>query len=94
MRTPIKRLGLKNLPAAEREQLSRQIRCSFGSQGDLLRAIAGAFINYFRRTKNGAVALDDGQDVVKIMGDSAGELPDRLHFFRKRNVPTRTWPLR
>ena len=27
-------------------------------------------------------ALDDGQDVVEVVGDAAGELPDGLHLLR------------
>src|SRR5207244_4376678 len=40
-----------------------------------------------------AAALDDGQEVVEVVGDAAGELPDRLHLLRLTNLSLELLPL-
>src|SRR5207237_8541768 len=40
-----------------------------------------------------AAALDDGQEVVEVVGDAAGELPDRLHLLRLTDLSLEVLPL-
>ena len=77
----IEQFGLENLAAAESEQLAGQQR----------RPVAGLLDGGESRLGGGAgggetaqlgIAIDDGQQIVEIVGDSAGQFADRLHLLR------------
>ena len=68
------------LLAREREQASRQVGSALGGGRD---AFGDAVQFLVRRQLLGEVlgiAEDDGQQIVEIMRDAAGELTHRLHF--------------
>ena len=71
---------LHDLFAAEHEQLLDEFAGAVGGGPDLAEG-------FFRRRRQGlglqeqvGVALNDGEDVVEIVGDAGGQLADRLHF--------------
>ena len=73
-------LGLDDLAAAEGEELAGEVGGALGGQADLLGGVQ-RFLGQFRRQgKQRGMALNDGEDVVEIMGDAAGELADGFHF--------------
>src|ERR1019366_1866902 len=82
----IERAGAADLAPSEGEQL-------LGEGG---RALAGA-ANFLNRRSLGivcrkvveehvAVAVDDGQQVVEVVGNAAGEASDGLHFLRLQQL--------
>ena len=78
----LQRLGLHDLAPAEREQLARQV-------GGLLRRLADSlqFLEHRRVARQQlargvAVAEHDGEQVAEVVGDAAGESPQRLLFLR------------
>ena len=75
------RLGLDELAAAEGEQLARQPGGALGGLRDLLRGTRAGVVQIGHRQQR-CVAVDDGEDVVEIVRDAAGELADGLHFLR------------
>ena len=58
--------------AGKQQQLARETGGAFGGVGNLV----GGVVNFFRLEvevlEQRGVALDDGQDVVEIMGNAAG----------------------
>ncbi len=54
---------------------------ALGGLGDLLRGTRRRFIK-FGRAEERCVAVDDGENVVEVVRDAAGELADGLHFLR------------
>ena len=74
-------LGLDELAAAEGEQLPREAGGALGGLRDLLRGTRRGVVEVRRRQQRG-VAVNDGEDVVEIVRDAAGELADGLHFLR------------
>jgi hypothetical protein len=65
----------------EREQLARELRGAVGRPLDL-DELVGARPGADPSPGDLAVAADDGQQVVEVVRDAAGELPDRLHLLR------------
>ena len=47
-----------------------------------LSGLVSSGIAVVPRMQQVGVALDDGEDVVEIMGDAGGELADGFHFLR------------
>ena len=74
-------LGLDELAAAEREQLAGQSGGALGGLRDLLRGARAGVVHVGHPQKR-RVAVNDGEDVVEIVGNPAGELADGLHFLR------------
>jgi hypothetical protein len=79
-RVEVDHLGLERLAAGEGEQLpgqrrgpARRLDHRLGEADSLLLGDAGPAQHVGR-------ALDDGQEIVEIMGDAAGELAERLHL--------------
>jgi hypothetical protein len=73
---------VQRLPAGEGEQMARQLRATFGRfvyqfrDGGKLRVLGDGL------AQNADGPGDDGQEVVEIVGDAAGQLPDGLHLLR------------
>jgi hypothetical protein len=71
--------GAGRLAAREREQVRRQVGATGGSLGDQcrngreVRPVRDSLRQDFDRSGN------DGEDVVEVMDDAAGELTDDLH---------------
>ena len=74
-------LGLDELAAAEGEQLPRQPGGAFGGLGDLLGGFSRRLVRLAAAEQRG-VALNDGENVVEIVRDAAGELADGFHLLR------------
>ena len=76
-------VGLEDLFAVKGEELPGQIGGARSGCDDLLEAVVG-----FRRVPSGvqqqqvSLTADDGQHVVEVVGDPAGELADDLHLLR------------
>ena len=74
--------------AREGQQLPRQILAAVrrhfdGLQGADVPRLAQALLQALR------MAADDHQKIVEVVGDAAGELPDRLHFLQMGGLPLR-----
>ena len=72
--------------ARERQQLPRQIlaagrRHFDGLQGADVARLAQALLQAL------CVPADDHQEIVEVVGDAAGELPDRFHFLQMGGLP-------
>ena len=78
----IKRFGLKDLAPAEGEQLTGEVGGAFGGFGNFDQAPGLIRIQRFLELEQGDVALDDGKEVVKIVGNAARQLAKRFHFLR------------
>ena len=91
MRVQVEDLRLQHLLAAEGEQLRRQPARALAGLPDLLeigRHAPTSLAHLLEREL--AVAEDDGEQVVEIVGDAAGELADRLHFLRLAGTAPRS----
>ena len=76
------RLRQQGLAARERQQPLGQLRAPVhGAQG-LLRQFVQLRLRRQLLVQQFQIAHDDGQQVVEIMSDAAGELTDGLHFLR------------
>ena len=77
----VERARVDNLLAAKSEQLARE---AGGALGGLLDLVGGGERLRIerRQAEQRGVAEDDGEDVVEIVRDAAGELADGLHFLR------------
>jgi hypothetical protein len=75
-------LQMEFVLAAEGQQLARQVAGPPGGLGDFLEGV-GRFVARRRiGHEHARMAADDGEKVVEIVGDAAGQLPDGLHFLR------------
>ena len=75
-------LRLHDLAAAERQQLARQAGGAVRRIDDVARRHLprrGIVLALQQRERE---PLDDGEDVVEVVRDAAGELPDGLHLLR------------
>ncbi len=72
----------EDLPPAEREELPREPRRVLERRGDVLEVLPALLVAREVAEEELRVALDDGQDVVEVVGDPSGEPPDRLHLLR------------
>ena len=78
----VERLSLHNLFSAEGEQLAGQIGSAFGRSGHFLQRLGRLRIQAGFGQHDAGVALDDGQDVVEIMGKAGGQLAHRIQLVR------------
>ena len=74
--------GCIDLPAAEREQLARQARRALRRIDDVPRRHFPRHRIVLALQQRQREPLDDGQDVVEVVSDAAGELADGLHLLR------------
>ena len=76
----VDRLGLEHLLPAEREQLLRQLARPRRREVDLAHALGRPVLALDLAREEGARGADDGEDVVEVVRDAAGEAADRLHL--------------
>ena len=74
--------GPERLPTGEGEQLTGQPGRAGRRVGNRLEVAAAAVFGETGPTQEIDRAADDGQQIVEVMGDSPGQLADRLHFLR------------
>ena len=72
--------GLDHLLAAEGEELAGERRGALRGLADLVEPAVVLCAGPSSRGRELAVAEDHAQEVVEVVGDAAGELPDRLHL--------------
>ena len=70
----------QGLLAREREQASRQVRSAFGGGRDACGDVVQFLVCRQLLGEVLRIAENDGQQIVEIMRDAAGELTHRLHF--------------
>ena len=73
---------LERLLSTEREELPCQVRSPSARDSYLLDVIANGIARHEPVDDERRVAEDDREDVVEVVGDAAGELPDRVHLLR------------
>ena len=73
-------LGLARLLATESEQLCSERRCTPGRLQNLSQFISKRIFGRESVIDELRVATDDGQQVVEVVRDSAGQLSDSLHL--------------
>ncbi len=73
---------LQRLLAGKGEQMLGQLRAALGGIVDQLGDRGELRPVGDRVAENADGAGDDGQDVVEVVGDAAGQLADRVHFLR------------
>ena len=78
----VQHLRLEHLLAAEREELPRQVRRALRRRPDLLDVGAKGLVGLEVAADQLRVAQDDGQQVVEVVRDAAGEPADGLHLLR------------
>ena len=71
---------LEHLPPAEREELARQGGTAVGRPADLLHASRLRPVGRQGSQEQVAVARDDIQEVVEVVGHAGGELADGLEL--------------
>ena len=82
----LQHLRAKRLLARESEQLPGQAGGAVGVRLDLLDVVIVAVARRMAHQHQVAMADDRGQDIVEIVRDAAGELADRLHLGRLRDL--------
>src|SRR5438128_2237138 len=82
----IQHAGLKDLFAAEGQELARQRSRAGGSLLDLFCVQVEAFGGRKLFQEQVGVANDSGEDVVEIVGDAAGELANGLDLLRLKKL--------
>ena len=70
---------VERLPAAEGQELPREGRCARDTGADLVQVITGSGVQRERLHRQFRVTADGSQDVVEIVGHTAGELADGFH---------------
>ena len=78
----IEHLRLQRLPAGERQQLPGQLGGAFHGFGNRVDVAAAPFFRQFAAAQEVGRGADDGQQIVEIVRDAAGQLPDRFHLLR------------
>ena len=73
-------LRLHRLLAAERQQLAGQRLGALARLANLADQFLGRFVKRLTAQQDFAVAEDDGEEIVEIVSDAAGELAEQLHF--------------
>ena len=82
LRADIEHLRLQRLPAGKRQQLPGQLGGAFHGFGDRVDVAAAALLRQFAAAQEIGGGADDGQEIVEIVRDAAGELADRFHLLR------------
>src|SRR2546423_2389475 len=72
--------------AAEREQLPRQARCTRGGAHDCVYVLADLGIDTLLMTHDLGISLDNHEQVVEVVRDSASQSPHGLHLLRLSNL--------
>ena len=80
------RPGVHHLLAAEREQLTRESGGALGGIADFLYILPSWISRLDVAEQQRAVAHDDGEEIVEIVGYAAGELTDGVHLSRLRQL--------
>ena len=83
----LEHLRAQRLLAREGEQLAGQAGGAVRVGLDLLDVVIVAVARRVAHQHQVAMADDRGQDVVEVVRDAAGELADRLHLGRLRDLP-------
>ena len=78
----IEDLRLQRLAAGEGEQLAGQFGGPFHGFRDGVDIAAAALLRQFAAAQEVGGGADDGQEIVEVMRDAAGELADGLHLLR------------
>jgi hypothetical protein len=73
-------LGLKHLAAAEGKKLVGEVCCTLAGLEDVLDFGAEGVIDGHLVEQQGAVTVDDGEEVVEVMGNASCQLADGFHF--------------
>ena len=83
----INRLRMHHLLAAEREQLAGQVGGPFGGGADLIETsgdLAGE--SHGIHAPQVGVSTNDSQEIIKVMGNPAGELANGLQLLRLSEI--------
>ena len=78
----IEDLRLQRLPAGERQQLSGQLGGALHRLGNRVDVAPAALFRQFAAAQEIGRGADDGQQIVEIVRDAAGQLPDGFHLLR------------
>ena len=78
----IEHLRLQRLPAGERQQLPGQLGGALHRLGDRVDVAPAPLFRQFAAAQEVGRGADDGQEIVEIVRDAAGQLADRFHLLR------------
>ena len=92
-RVDVEHLRLEDLLAAEGQELARQAGRALGRPPDLLHVVGQRVALLQHAPDQVAVAHDDGQEVVEVVGDPAGQAADGLHLLRLPQLGLEALPL-
>ena len=79
-RGEVDELGLQRLAAREGEQLRGEDRGVLGGLDDGFGEALAALVGEVVAAEDVGRALDDGQEIVEVVRDAAGQLAERLHL--------------
>src|ERR1019366_1610224 len=82
----IERARAADLAPSEGEQLLGEGGRAFAGAADFLNRRSLGIVCRKVVEEHVAVAVDDGQQVVEVVGDAAGEASDGLHFLRLQQL--------
>ena len=77
-RVEVEALGLEHLLAAEGEELLSELRRTLAGRVDELDIAPDGGVDVASMQHGGGAPEDDGEQVVEVVRDTAGEPPDRL----------------
>ena len=78
--------GLQHLPSAERQQPARQLGAALAGGRDHVGGLLQVGAGLEGQTQRLGVADHDRQQIVEVVREAAGELADRLHLLRLRQL--------
>ena len=78
----IEDLRLQRLAAGEGEKLRGELGSALHRLGDRIDVAAAALLRQFAAAQEIGGGADDGEEVVEVVRDAAGELADGLHLLR------------
>ena len=81
-RADIEDLRLQRLPPGKGQQLPGQLGGALDGVGDRVDIAAAPLFRQFAAAQEIGRRADDGQEVVEVVRDAAGQLADRLHLLR------------
>ena len=90
----VQSLSFEHLFATEHEQLPDEFCRAFGRGADLFQRPFRVGARRSAVEQNPGVSLNDGQDVVDVVGDAGGQLADTLHFLGLPKLRLQAQPLR